>query len=215
MGSQANVIVKDKNERTSILLRVASDGATFLQDLVWLPLLHARTLRSLRSESITLLKEKWSRENDPRLSPQFRITSALHHFDRDGSMFGIGAEYISQIILITHAFNIFPLAKQRNAWGVDEKPVAQVFADIYTHNIIYELGPNESYSYVHDPRFIHEVHDDAAHFNEFFSSKITIDEFVGLSIETRKNGFECKHNELVAAILLNDLDTLKWPCDQD
>lgn len=215
MGSQANVIVKDKNERTSILLRATSDGATFLQDLVWLPLLHARTLRSLRNDSISSLKEKWSRENDPRLSPEFRITSTLHHFDHIGHMFGIGVEYISQVILITHPFGVFPLAKQMNAWGVDEKPVAEVFADTVTNNVIYALGPNKSCPYVHDPKFIAEVHSDVAYFNDFFSSKITIDEFAGLAIGIRKNGFECKHNELVAAILLNDLDLLKWPCDQE
>jgi hypothetical protein len=201
MGSQANIIVKDKYERTSILLRFGSDGGPeLLSDFVWLPFLHAKFLRLYRPLSIEKIQE---RTMEKELGKPYFIKQALYHFDEYGHLFGCSTEYFSQVMLYAYPFQCFPLSKQKHGWGCDEKPVITVDA---TKNecILYSFLDISGYD--EEAHYLPKVHAEVDAFNNFLAEKLAPEDFESVKLSCEKHGFSASHNALVLHIILNDLD---------
>jgi hypothetical protein len=205
MSSQANVLIRDKGEKSSLAIRLLHDGPVALQEFVFNPLHHAKIIRTLRPQSVVTIKSKYQ-INLPLGDTQAK-RMALHHFDEKGHLFGIGVEYFANVLLMINMFNAVPLAKQRNAWGNDDKPVAIVDANM-DHQISYALGPNSDYPYLRDTDYMEVVRDNVQSFNELMAHG-TIKADPDVLITQKNQGFTCQHNILVLHILLNDLD-LVW-----
>lgn len=203
MGSQANIVIKDKYERTSILLRFGSDGGPeLLADFVWLPFLHAKFLRLYRPSSIKKIQE---RTMEKELGKPFFIQQALYHFDEYGHLFGCSTEYFSQAMLYSYPFQCFPLSKQKHGWGCDEKPVISVDAT-KNESILYSFADISGYDEEGEAHYLTKVHVEVDAFNNFMADKLTPEDFESVRLSQTKHGFSSSHNALVLHIILNDLD---------
>jgi hypothetical protein len=209
MSSDANVLIRDRSQKTTIMLRMLSEGATTLRHFVWLPLHHARFIRAMRPDSVAAIKERFA-ENASRAGEKFALTSALHHFDEMGHLFGVSTEYLAHAVICANMFNCVPLAKQKHAWGMDELPVVDIITD-YSHFTKFELGKNRDYPHFEGPEFMKEIWEEIDEFNLLLASedKFNVVDKLDpghLILEKTKNGYQGFHNCLVIHILTNDLD---------
>lgn len=201
MSSQANVIVKDKSEKTSILLRFTSDGGPeLLTEFVSLAFLHAKFIRMVRPFSIEKIQK---REMEERVGKQFFIQRSLMLFDEYGHLFGISTEYFSQVLMYSFLYQCLPLSKQKHGWGCDDKPIISIDSSdnskiSYTLEDVSNYGDAENY--------IEKTHTEVEKINEFLKMRLSQEDAERVLLKPTKKGFECTHNELVVHILLNDLD---------
>jgi hypothetical protein len=201
MSSQANIIVKDKSEKTSILLRFGSDGGPeLLREFVSLPFLHAKFIRLLRPSSIAKLQE---REMEDVLGKAYFLKKSLMFFDQYGHLFGMSTEYFSQVMMYSFPFQCIPLSKQKHGWGCDEKPIISIDSSDNS-KISYALGDVSSYGGAE--HYMPKVHAEVAAMNLLLKENLSAEDAESALLKPTKNGFECAHNQLVVHILLNDLD---------
>jgi len=201
MSSQANIIVKDKRERTSILLRFASDGGPeLLTEFVLLPFLHAKFIRLFRASSITKLQE---REMEDVIGKAYFLNKSLMFFDEYGHLFGISTEYFSQVMMYSFPFKCIPLSKQKHGWGCDEKPIISIEASDNS-KIAYVLGDVSNYGAAEN--YMPKVHAEIDGINAFLKEQLGSEDAELVLLKPTKKGFECAHNQLVVQILLHDLD---------
>lgn len=205
MSSQANVVVRDKSEKTKITLRFANDGPYNLIEMVWLPLEHANYIRKMRPESVLKIRENYDLNIGSGLDEDYASQKSLHHFDKYGHLFGISCEYFSRVIVVSNISGVYPISSQRHAWGADEKPVAIIDAEDCS-NVNYSIGTNESYSCMNDPEFLDKIHEEVRQFNSWLESHIAPEKLEKLLVKPTKKGFIAAHNDLVAEILIRGID---------
>lgn len=201
MSSQANIIVKDKRERTSILLRFGSDGGPeLLTEFVSLPFLHAKFIRLLRPSSVAKLQE---REMEDVLGKAYFLQKALMFFDQYGHLFGISTEYFSQVMMYSFPFQCIPLSKQKHGWGCDDKPIISIDA---SDNACISYGLGDVSSYGAAENYLAKTHSEVAEMNALLKERLSPEDAEPVLLKATKNGFECAHNQSVVQILLHDLD---------
>lgn len=140
----------------------------------------------------------------------------IKHFERiiscDGRTFGLGVEYVSQILSLAYGTQIYSLASNgEDLWGENEVPchIINCYGEGKDLTINFKISEDTGYTISDDPIFFEELKEEIQKYNE----TVITPEYQQYYIQPLDRGFSIKYNMILALQIIRYREQIIQECE--
>lgn len=132
--------------------------------------------------------------------------------NRNGRLFGLGVEYVSQILSLAYGTQIYSLASNgEDLWGENESPthIITCYHEGKEFIINFNVSEDTSYTIAKDPSFFPKLREEIKEYNE----KIITPEYKQYYITPLERGFSIQYNMILALQIMRHREQIMQECE--